>query len=173
MQETENTVDVTEEVTNETVENTETTDVVEDTASEPQVELSPSEQAYEDLKVKRMGKFVVGMAHGDATYFRNLLDKSSFKGPQQAYLLIVAKAELSQIVNSLKQQDKNQRYEVEMTSASIESIGFFMNNFEGKGPDSATKLFTASMLLRPAMGEINKLDEELAIAKKNLESTDK
>jgi hypothetical protein len=169
MQETENNVEVTEEVTNETVENT----VEETVAEEPQRELTPEEQIYEDLKVKRMGKFVVGMGHGDATYFRNLLDKSEYKGPQQAYLLIVAKAELSQVCEGLKGNDKTQRYEVELTSACIESVGFFMNNFTGKGSDSATKLFTASMLLRPAMGEINRLDEELADAKKNLTVEDK
>ena len=170
MQESEKTVDITEEVTAETtVENT-----VEETVDDaPQKELTPEEQIYEDLKVKRMGTFKVGMSLGDATYFRNLLDKASYKGPQQAYLLIIAKAELSQVVAGLKDHDKNQRFEVELTSACIESLGFFMNQFEGKGSDSATKLFTASMLLRPAMGQINKLDEELAIAQKNLESTNK
>jgi len=170
MQETpENTVEVTEEVANETTENT----VEETMIDEPKVERTPEEQIYHDLQAQRMGKFKIRMSHGDATYFRNLLDKAEYKGPQQAYLLIIAKTELSQVVDGLKEMDKMTRYDVELTSACIESLGFFMNSFKGKGSDSAMKLFTASMLLRPCMGEINALDEKMAEAKKNLEGEDK
>lgn len=171
MQETENIADVTEEVTNEVAESTE--DVNEsDALKTPEKVLTPDEQEYEDLKVERIGKFVVGMAYEDARYFRNLLDKSKYKGPQQAYLLIIAKAELSQVCEGLKEQDKGNRYEVELSSACIESIGFFMNNFEGKGEQSAMKLFSASMLLRPAMGLINDLDAKLEVAKAKLEKSE-
>jgi hypothetical protein len=135
--------------------------------------LSPSEQIVSDLETERMGSFKVGLGYGDAVYFRNLLDKSEYKGPQQAYLLVIAKSELSSICVSLKDSEKDKRFNVDLTSACIESLGFFMNSFEGKGADSATKLFTASMLLRPAMGIINNLDVQLAEAKKNIESIDK
>jgi len=155
MQETKNELEIIDTVIEDTVQ-----------ADVKELKLSPAEQVYEDLKIKRMGKFTVGIAYGDAVFFRNLMEKSTFKGPQQAYLLLVAKSELVSIVQGLKTQDRETRYEVELTSACIESVGFFMNNFEGKGSDSATKLFTASMLLRPAMGEINKLDEQLEEAKK-------
>jgi hypothetical protein len=171
MQQSQNNMDVTEEVTNETVETTDSVDTA--STEEPKVELSPAEQIYEDLKSERMGKFVVGLGYADAVFFRNLLDKSTYKGPQQAYLLIIAKAELSQVVQGLKGNEKETRYEVELTSACIESLGYFMNNFEGKGSDSATKLFTASMLLRPSMGLINDLDTKLEEAKKNLNTLDK
>jgi len=157
----------TEEVVSE-VTDTQKPESHEEPHEEPKVELSPDEQKHEDLKVERMGKFTIGLGYSDAVFFRNLLDKSQFKGPQQAYLLIVAKAELSQVVAGLKDQDKNTRYEVELTSACIESLGFFMNAFEGKGSDSATKLFTASMLLRPSMGKINELDNKLAELDKKL-----
>ncbi len=172
MQETENKAGATEEVTvDESMENTE---VLTETVapSEPQRELSPEEKALEDLKAERMGKFTVGMGYEDARYFRNLLDKASFKGPQQAYLLVVAKAEMSQVCQGLKEQDSGQRYEVELSSACIESLGFFMNNYEGKGEVSAMKLFSASMLLRPAMGLINNLDSKLEIAKQKLKKED-
>jgi hypothetical protein len=172
MQETENTVDVTEEVTVDTA--TENTEVLEevDAPTEPIRELSPEEKIYEDLKVERMGKFTVGMGYDDAKYFRNLLDKAPYKGPQQAYLLVVAKAEMSQVCQGLKEQDAGQRYEVQLSSACIESLGFFMNGYEGKGEQSAMRLFSASMLLRPAMGLINDLDAKLEAAKQNLSKED-
>jgi hypothetical protein len=130
-------------------------DVQENLSVEDQIE----EMSIEDLKKKRMGTFKVGMSYGDAVYYRNLLDKSEYTGPQQAYLLVVAKTEMSQICAALKDSDKASRHEVDLTSATIESIGFYMNRFTGKGADSAMKLFTSSMLLRPVMAEINKIDE--------------
>lgn len=147
----------------ETVEKLETQDVesneVQELESNQDIQKSLETMSLEDLRKKRMGTFKVGISHGDAVYYRNLLNKSDFTGPQQAYLLVVAKTELSQICEALKEKDKNTRYDVELTSAAIESIGFFMNRYVGKGSDSAMKLFTASMLLRPVMGEINKIDE--------------
>lgn len=172
MQETENNVGITEEVINTTTETSETLDETP-FIDEPKVELTPEQQAYEDLKVERMGKFTVAMSYEDARYYRNLLDKAAYKGPQQAYLLIVAKSEISAVCDGLKEQDKGQRYEVQLTSACIESVGFFMNNHEGKGSESATRLFTSSMLLRPAMGLINELDAKLEEAKNKIVDTAK
>lgn len=143
------------EASNETVTN-------EVKAEEPK--LTPEEQEKKDLHTQRMGKFKVGMGAEDAKYFRNLLDKSEYKGPQQAYLLAIAKAEMSSVLEGFKSLDKasqNNRFEIELTSATIESLGYFMNNYTGKGADSATRLFTASMLLRPVMGQINALDEKI------------
>jgi hypothetical protein len=176
MQENEtNEVEAAEKIVDETIE--ETTDIPEDTEevaeTKPEVKLSTEEQAFQDLQTERMGTFKVGMGYVDAVYFRNLLDKSGYKGPQQAYLLIVAKSELSGVAAGLKDNDRNKRYEVDLSAACIESLGFFMNNYEGKGSDSAGKLFSASMLLRPAMGIINNLDEKLAEAKKTLEDSNK
>lgn len=120
----------------------------------------------EDLKKMRMGSFKVGLSYGDVTYYRNILDKSEYTGPQQAYLLAIAKAEISNVCSILSTKDKNSRFEVTLTSATIEALGFFINRFSGKGADSATKLFSASMLLRPVMGEINQIDEELSTRSK-------
>ena len=157
----------------ETIENLETQDVESNEAQELESKQDSQESletlSLEDLRKKRMGTFKVGISYGDAVYYRNLLNKSDFTGPQQAYLLVVAKTELSQICEALKEKDKNTRYDVDLTSATIESIGFFMNRYVGKGSDSAMKLFTSSMLLRPIMGEINKIDEIISSKSKTSE----
>lgn len=164
MTETKETIEAVEETT-ETVETTEPTNQTAENTVEVLEDLS-----LEELTQKRMGTFKVGLSYKDAVYYRNLLDKSEFTGPQQAYLLIIAKAELSQVCEALKSTDQMARHEVQLTSATIESLGYFMNKMTGKGADSATKLFSASMLLRPVMGEINKIDEILS-AKKSEEDT--
>lgn len=153
-----------EEIENivEAAEETELTqDTAEDTKSvDNTAKLSPEDQLSE-LQKKRMGSFEVEMSHADATYFRNVLQKSEWKGPQQAYLLVIAKAELDNVVISLGQGSKDQRHKVELSSAVIESLNFFLNNKIGKGVDSANKLFYASMVLRPSMIEISGIDNKI------------
>jgi hypothetical protein len=139
----------------------------------PEVESNEVEMTEEDmlknLQAKRMGTFKVDLSYSDATYLRNMLDKTAYKGPQQAYLLIISKLELSQVCEMLKNEPKDTRHPVELTSATIESVSFFMNQKEGVGVDSAQKLFAASMVLRPAISEINKLDQELTNLSNRLE----
>lgn len=149
--------------TKESVKDVESTTSEETTIKEVKkdIKLSPEEQKLQDLHTARMGQFKVTMAYADAVYFRNMLDKSEYKGPQQAYLLVISKAEMSNISNTLKDQDQSKRYDVDVSSACIESLNFFMNNKVGKGEHSAQRLFSASMILRQSISEINNIDTEL------------
>lgn len=164
MSKQENEILVEDQMMVETVEET----TVNAEADSTSVEMT-DEEKLGALQAKRMGTFKVDLSYSDATYLRNMLDKTTFKGPQQAYLLIISKLELSQICEALKNEPKDTRHPVEITSATIESVSFFMNNKEGVGVDSAQKLFAASMVLRPAIAEINKLDQELTNLSNRLE----
>ena len=122
-----------------------------------------TEDKLKELQSKRMGTFKVDLSYLDAKYLRNMLDKTVYKGPQQAYLLIISKLEMAQVCEVLKNEGaKENRLPVDLTSATIESISFFMNQKEGTGADSAQRLFAASMVLRPAIEQINKLDQEIS-----------
>ena len=149
--------------------NQETTSPAQSNLNEETKELTPEEKLSE-LQARRMGTFKVELTHSDATYFRNTLDKSVYRGPQQAYLLIISKLEISQVCEFLKSENKESRHSVDITAATIESVSYFLNNREGTGADSAQKLFAASMVLRPAIGEINRLDSEIEELRKSLES---
>ena len=142
----------------ETVDTKETTK--KEKKSPKAKELTPEEKVME-LSKQRMGKFEVALSAADAKYMRNLLDRSEWKGPQQAYLLIISKLEMSQLCEELKDKDQATSHPTPMSSATIESLSFFMNNYTGKGDNAAHKLFASSMLLRPAIGEINKIDREI------------
>lgn len=131
-------------------------------------ELAP-EETLKSLQEKRMGTFKVDLSISDATYLRNLVEKTKFKGPQQAYLILIAKSEMTQVRDTLKDLDKNERHTVEITSATIESLSYFMNNMELSGTDSANKLFSTSMILRPAIGQINQIDQEISELQKSME----
>ena len=113
------------------------------------------------------------MAYTDAQYFKNMLDKSEFKGSNMAYLLIVAKAEISQVAHSLKDLDKEARHDVELSSASIESINYFLENKTAIGEKAAHRVFASSMILRQSLLAIKKLDQRISEIEKNEDTLNK
>jgi hypothetical protein len=122
---------------------------------EPQAELSELDKAVQ----ARMGHFAINISPADLKYIKNLLNnKIEWKGPNEAYLMLMA---LLSISSELKERDSssNERVQVQLPSTTLESINFFLNRVTGKGEESAHRLFAVSMLLRPAMEEIKKLDE--------------
>jgi|694.fasta_scaffold19865_6 hypothetical protein len=123
--------------------------------SEPQVELSELDAAIQ----ARMGQFAITISPADLRYIKNLLNnKIEWKGPNEAYLMLMA---LLSINGELKERDSssNERISIHLPSTTLESINFFLNRVTGKGEETAHRLFAVSMLLRPAMEEIKKLDE--------------
>lgn len=148
------------------IKSTKNKSLAEDVSTE---DTSPVDELSK-LHAQRMGNFKVTISYADAVYVRNLLEKSEYKGPQQAYLLILSKLEISGICEYLKELPRDSRHIIELSAATIESISFFMNNQTGKGLDSAQKLFTASMQFRPAIAEINKIEDQLETLKKDISS---
>lgn len=160
---------INEEAVSETAEET-VVESQEEVVEEK--ELTPAEKLSQ-LEAERMGSFKVTLSLEDAKYLRNMLDKTEYKGPQQAYLLVISKLEMSGVCETLNDLDKQQRHTVEISSATIESLTFFMNNKVGKGVDSAQKLFAASMQLRPAITQINELDLKLESMREELSKKSK
>lgn len=162
----------------ETINEEAVSEIVEETTVESQEEvveekeLTPAEKLSQ-LEAERMGSFKVTLSLEDAKYLRNMLDKTEYKGPQQAYLLVISKLEMSGVCETLNGLDAQKRHTVEISSATIESLTFFMNNKVGKGVDSAQKLFAASMQLRPAITQINELDLKLESMRKDLSQESK
>ena len=139
------------------IENTqsETMPESEGVVEEPQAELSELDKAIQ----ARMGHLAINISPADLKYIKNLLNnKIEWKGPNEAYLMLMA---LLSISSELKERDSssNDRVQVQLPSTTLESINFFLNRVTGKGEESAHRLFAVSMLLRPAMEEIKKLDE--------------
>lgn len=143
------------EVLTETNVTPETMPESEGVVEEPQAELSELDKAVQ----ARMGHFTINISPADLKYIRNLLNnKIEWKGPNEAYLMLMA---LLSISSELKDRDSasNERIQVQLPSTTLESINFFIGRVTGKGEESAHRLFAISMLLRPAMEEIKKLDE--------------
>jgi hypothetical protein len=145
------------EIENEVAATQEET-VQEETDSQPtapEVELSELDKAVQ----ARMGHFQVNIGYDDLKYIKNLLNnKVEWKGPNEAYLMLTALLNLSFELKNMEPKGSN-RETVMLPSTTLESINFFLNRVTGKGEESAHRIFAVSMLLRPAMEEIKKLDE--------------
>lgn len=125
---------------------------------EPQVEMSELDKAIQ----ARMGNFEVNISPADLKYVKNLLNnKIEWKGPNEAYLMLMALLNLSNELKESGDAGSAERRTVSLPSTTLESINFFLSRVTGKGEESAHRLFAVSMLLRPAMEEIKRLDETI------------
>jgi hypothetical protein len=125
---------------------------------EPQVEMSELDKAIQ----ARMGNFEVNISPADLKYVKNLLNnKIEWKGPNEAYLMLMALLNLSNELKESGDAGSADRRTVSLPSTTLESINFFLSRVTGKGEESAHRLFAVSMLLRPAMEEIKRLDETI------------
>jgi len=149
--------------TQETTATVEAQDAQDTTASQSKPEL----KTLEEVRQARLGKFSVGLTAADAKFFRNVLNKAEYKGSNEAYLLIMAHAELSatsQYLDEVVNQDKSKkesRHNVELTSATIEALNYFLERKHGAGAESARRLFTSTMVLRPVLNELQALDQKM------------
>jgi hypothetical protein len=161
-----------EENTVQDIETTDSQSLQEEVLDETQAPLTPEEQ-LNSLINRRMGSFPIKINHADLKFIKNTItQKVEWKGPNEAYLVIIS---LLSIDNALSELDPKELSpaQINMPSSTLESINFFLSRVTGKGLDSAQKLFSVSMMIRPAMESLKKLDEEIEHLKKELQKTAK
>ncbi len=157
---------------------TQTDETLEPTVTQENLPETDNSVAEKDplgeLISKRMGAFEIKITPADLKYIRNSMQsKIEWKGPNEAYLVIMAILTLN---NALEGMDTsktgiNAPVAIKLPSSTIESVSFFLNRITGTGLDSAQRLFGISMILRPSVEAIRKLDEEIEHLQKQLTPT--
>lgn len=154
--------EITEAVTVDTTTAT-TTDTVAETTPETKLDL---------LIKERVGNYTLHISPADLKYVKNLLkNKIEWKGPNEAYLLLMSTISITSILTELDDRSTD-RVAVDISLSTIEAINFFLNRVTGKGEESAHRIFAISMLIRPALEHMKSLDD-LITAEKAVNSTDK
>ena len=123
-----------------------------------------------ELINRRMGEFDVKINHADLKYIKNSINsKIEWKGANEAYLVIMS---ILTIDNALEAMDpkKMEPTLIKLPASTIESINFFLSKITGKGIESAQRLFSISMMFRQPVEVLRKLDEEISILKKEVDS---
>lgn len=150
---------------------TEVTDQPVESTTDPTSDATPETKL--DLLIKeRVGNFTLHISPADLKYVKNLLkNKIEWKGPNEAYLLLMSTISITSILTELDDRTTD-RVTVNISLSTIEAINFFLNRVTGKGEESAHRIFAISMLIRPALEHIKSLDDLIA-AEKAVNSTDK
>lgn len=150
--------------TDVTVENT--------TGTEPTTASTTPETTLDRLIKERVGNFTLNISPADLKYVKNLLkNKIEWKGPNEAYLLLMSTISITSILAELDDRSSD-RVAVDISLSTIEAINFFLNRVTGKGEESAHRIFAISMLIRPALEHMKSLDD-LITAEKAANTTDK
>jgi hypothetical protein len=61
------------------------------------------------------------------------------------------------------------RVKTSLPSTAIETINYFLSKVTGKGIDSAQKLFSAFMQIRPVMETMKKMDDSIKALKQEID----
>ncbi len=149
------------EETTTPIEEQEVLTAIQDETTSTEENTTPELSELDSAIQRRMGSFDLNISPSDLKYIKNLLNnKVEWKGPNEAYLILMSLVSLS---SELKESDdrSTERRTISLPSTTLESINFFLGKITGKGEESAHRLFAVSMLLRPAMEEIKKLDETI------------
>lgn len=143
--------------------------VQEKESSESVATLTPEDQ-LNALLSKRMGTFDLKITYADLKYLKNSIDqKVEWKGPNEAYLVIMSVLSLENNLQSLDPKEHS-AVQLSMPASTIESINYFLSRISGKGITAAQRLFSVSMLFRQTMEAIRKLDEEIEYLKNEVKT---
>ena len=168
------------ELTTQPLESTETsTDGLQETVEvstdiapgkdEPTKILTPEEQ-LQALTAARTGNFTLKMDLDTVKWYKNFMQaKVEWKGPNEAYLVIITTLSLDSIIASYTKETTA----VQLSASTVETLNYFISKYSSTGRDSAQKLFSAVMQLRPVIEKIRVMDEEIEKLKVDLKSEKK
>jgi hypothetical protein len=125
--------------------------------ADEEVVLTPDEQLSQ-LISERTGDFTFEITHNDLKYIKNTLSQRvEWTGANEAYLIIISLLSINASLNKMDKKNE-ERVKISLPAATIESINFFFNKISGKGIDSAQRVFSVSMTLRPVLEKLKNLD---------------
>lgn len=153
-------------------------EVVEEVAVQqenPTADTQPTtpQELLNQLISRRNGEFEVKMSHADLKFIKNTINtKIEWKGPNEAYLVIMTVLTLDNALEAMDSKDTNPS-KIKLPASTIESINFFLTKVTGKGLDGAQRIFSTAMQLRQVMEALRKLDDEIKFLKDEVDSTSK
>jgi hypothetical protein len=145
----------------------EETSTIETTSVETPLTL---QEQLEELVKKRSGDFELLISYRDLKYIKNALtQKVEWVGPNEAYLFILTQLAIDSSLEEMDPKSEQARVKTSLPSTAIETINYFLSKVTGKGIDSAQKLFSAFMQIRPVMESMKKMDDSIKALKQEID----
>lgn len=146
---------VTDQILEETLPQTEAPETQDQSTNvdNPQSEL-------ERLIEIRTGLFDVNLELEDLKWLKNTCNsKFSFKGPNDAFMLINAYLGLDGAIQNIGAQKDVKT--VKLTAATVEALAVLVNRYEGTGVGPAQKVFKVAISLQQAISIMRELDSQI------------
>jgi hypothetical protein len=135
-------------------------------ASEP-IENPQSE--LDKLIELRTGLFDVNLDADDLKWLKNSCNsKFSFKGPNDAFMLINAYLGLDAALQHLPKGGENTS--VRLTAATVEALAVLVNRYEGSGIGPAQKIFKVAVSLQQVITVMRDLDSQINALEQAMEA---
>jgi hypothetical protein len=132
----------------------------ETVAGEASQPIEDPKSELDNLIELRTGLFDVNLDADDLKWLKNSCNsKFSFKGPNDAFMLINAYLGLDAALQNLpKGQDSKT---VQLTAATVEALAVLVNRYEGSGIGPAQKIFKVAVSLQQVITIMRDLDQQI------------
>lgn len=138
------------------------TDAVAGEASQP---IEDPKSELDKLIEMRTGLFDVNLDSEDLKWLKNSCNsKFSFKGPNDAFMLINAFLGLDAAIQNTPKN--NETRTVKLTAATVEALAVLVNRYEGSGVGPAQKIFKVAVALQQVIGIMRELDSQISALEK-------
>lgn len=130
---------------------------IEGSTSEP---IADPKAELDRLIELRTGLFDVNLDADDLKWLKNSCNsKFSFKGPNDAFMLINAFLGLDAAIQHLPKG--NTEKTVKLTAATVEALAVLVNRYEGSGISPAQKIFKVAVSLQQVISVMRELDTQI------------
>lgn len=138
------------------------TDAVAGEASQP---IEDPKSELDKLIEMRTGLFDVNLDSEDLKWLKNSCNsKFSFKGPNDAFMLINAFLGLDAAIQNTPKN--NETRTVKLTAATVEALAVLVNRYEGSGVGPAQKIFKVAVALQQVISIMRELDSQISALEK-------
>jgi hypothetical protein len=150
------------------MENTVTDQILDETI--PQMEAPETQDQSSDVENPKLeldrlieirtGLFDVNLELEDLKWLKNTCNsKFSFKGPNDAFMLINAYLGLDAAIQNMGPQKDAKT--VKLTAATVEALAVLVNRYEGTGVGPAQKVFKVAISLQQVISIMRELDSQI------------
>ncbi len=141
------------------------TDAVAGEASQP---IEDPKSELDKLIEMRTGLFDVNLDSEDLKWLKNSCNsKFSFKGPNDAFMLINAFLGLDAAIQNTPKN--NETRTVKLTAATVEALAVLVNRYEGSGVGPAQKIFKVAVALQQVISIMRELDSQISALEKAMD----
>lgn len=155
----ENSVDMTANAADGTLP-TQVMPAVEETVGNQEPETFDPQLELDKLIAQRTGLFEIALNIDDLKWLKNQCNsKFSFKGPNDAFMLMSAHIGLGAAIDNHDQPKDSAT--TKLTASTVEALAMLVNKYEGTGAHAAHNIFKIAVALQNVIARFKEYDSQI------------